>query len=757
MSKKKHSRRRKKKSRRSASSAKPAPVKEQSQVQGQKSQKVQSSPGFKLKQSWIIPVVAVLVAVTGVALVFLLKSSSDREDIHPVVKNSDLNVVLITLDTTRADRLGCYGYSQAKTPNLDFLARNGVRFDNAYCPVPLTLPSHCSILTGTYPTFHNVHNNGTYALTAEHVSMAEVLKSQGFITAAFLASFSVDSRFGLDQGFDMYDDNFSEDTPFKAPNSERKAEEVFARFSLWLEEHHSQHFFTWIHFFDPHLPFHPPDSYMIEFGNRPYDGEIAYMDFYVGEVIQKLREKNVLDKTLIIIAGDHGEGLGEKTEIGHGIFLYDMVMRVPFILYAENHLPRGSVISSRVRLIDIMPTLLEMLNIEGAYPYQGVSLIPYIESRENADLDSYIETYYPRENYGWSELTGLISEEWKYIQAPREELYNLKSDPNEEDNLALTEAGIVARMKKNLEDLVARSAHPGSGRRTPSQEERERLRSLGYVGFTEGNQEGPFADPKDKIDELQMLQRAQSYEFQGNFREAARLYERMLEARPLSSSSYVNLALAQAQLKQFDRTIATLQRGIEKIPDSEILLARLGHTYLVTGKLDEAFATMQQVLDLNPRYFDALTACAVILDNTGQKDEAHNYFKKALAIEPENKYLRVNYARSLATGGKIPQAIQAYSALVQDYPQEYILFQYLGIAYGVAGDYANAIKNLEQAVSLNPTPVAYFNLAVAYKETGKLAEAIRALELYLENPAGEDEASIRSVQAELQNLRTKIK
>jgi tetratricopeptide (TPR) repeat protein len=165
---------------------------------------------------------------------------------------------------------------------------------------------------------------------------------------------------------------------------------------------------------------------------------------------------------------------------------------------------------------------------------------------------------------------------------------------------------------------------------------------------------------------------------------------------------------------------------------------------------------MQQVLGLNPQYFDALTACAVILDNTGQKDEAQAYFQKALAIEPENKYLRVNYARSLATGGKIPEAIQAYSSLVQDYPQEYILFQYLGIAYGVAGDYANAIKNLEQAVSLNPTPTAYFNLGVAYKETGEIAEAIRALEIYLENPTGEDEASIRSVQAELQNLRKKL-
>ena len=699
---------------------------------------------------------AAAAVVIVVALVLLLTTSSDHDDTRQVRQDGDLNVVLITLDTTRADRLGCYGYTQAKTPNLDFLARNGVRFANTYCQVPLTLPSHCSILTGTYPTYHNVHNNGTYSLTAEHVSVAEVLKSNNFATAAFLASFSVDSRFGLDQGFDLYDDNFQEETPFKAVNSERKAEDVYSRFSHWLENHHSEQFFTWIHFFDPHLPFNPPDSYRLEFANRPYDGEIAYMDYYVGEVIQKLREKNILDKTFIIVAGDHGEGLGEKTEIGHGIFLYDMVMRVPLILYANNHLPR-KIISSRVRLIDIMPSILDMLNITGAYPYQGISLIPYIDGKENKDLDSYIETFYPRENYGWSELTGLISEDWKYINAPKKELYNLKSDPKEENNLAFSETGIVSKMERSLETLILNSASPGSGKRTPKQEDLERLRSLGYVGFTEGALEGPFEDPKDKIDELRMIQMAQSYEFQGNLREAAQLYEKLLDSRPLSASSYVTLALIQARLELFDLTIRTLKQGIDKIPDSEILLARLGHTYLVTGRLDEAFATMQKVLAINPRYFDALTACAVILDNLGQKDEAQVYFKKALVIEPENKYLRINNARSLATGGKIPEAIKVYNRLIQDYPQEFILYQYLGIAYGVAGDYDNSIKTLKQAINLNPTPTAYYNLGVAYKETGKIAEAIRALELYLENPTGEDQASIRSVQAELQNLRQALK
>ncbi|MFC2158560.1 sulfatase, partial [Acidobacteriota bacterium] len=335
MSKKKRSRRKKKRTTQPSPALKP--------VQTEKSQKNGTSGIPKSIKLWIIPTAVVI--VVGAVLLLTKKtpptvqtavSTSPSTGTTVITRNSDINVLLITLDTTRADRLGCYGYSKAKTPFLDFLAQNGVRFSNAYCQVPLTLPSHCSILTGTYPTFHNVHNNGTYSLDPSHLTMTEVLQSKDFQTGAFLASFSVDSRFGLDQGFDLYDDNFQEGSPFKAVNSERTAEDVYSRFSAWLDEFHTQQFFSWVHFFDPHLPYRPPDSYAIDFSENPYDGEIAYMDSYIGAVIKKLRDKNILGKTLIIIAGDHGEGLGDKVETGHGIFLYDNVMRVPLIFYAEN-------------------------------------------------------------------------------------------------------------------------------------------------------------------------------------------------------------------------------------------------------------------------------------------------------------------------------------------------------------------------------------------------------------------------------------
>ncbi|MBM3284805.1 MAG: sulfatase, partial [Candidatus Aminicenantes bacterium] len=240
-----------------------------------------------------------------------------------IKKDSSLNVLLVTLDTTRADRLGCYGYEKAKTPNLDFLAAKGVRFQNAYCQVPLTTPSHCSILTGTYPLYHQVRNNGSYALSAEITTLAEVLKGRDFQTAAFVSSFTVDSRFGLDQGFDVYDDTFVAGQTFKALNSERKAEAVFAAFSRWVEKGIAQPFFCWVHFFDPHLPYDPPPPFNEEFADDLYDGEIAYMDYYLGKTVALLRERNLLSRTLVILAGDHGEAFGEKVEAGHGVFLYD--------------------------------------------------------------------------------------------------------------------------------------------------------------------------------------------------------------------------------------------------------------------------------------------------------------------------------------------------------------------------------------------------------------------------------------------------
>jgi len=665
------------------------------------------------------------------------------------------NVLLITLDTTRADHLGCYGYKAARTPNLDSLAREGVRFARTYCPAPLTLPAHASIMTGLYPAAHTVRNNGHY-LPSGIRTLAEILKGKGYSTAAFVSSFSVDSRFGLDRGFDVYDDTFQSESPFKTQNAERRAEETFARFSRWLETGGKNRFFGWIHYYDPHLPYDPPSPYKEEFDGDPYDGEIAYMDRYVGAVLERLREQGVLEKTIVVVAGDHGEGLGDKVELGHGIFLYEETLRVPFILHNPAVFPRSQVIESQVRLIDIAPTILEITGLQNeAKGMKGQSLIARLRGKNLKAPDSLVETFYPRENFGWAELVGLISERWKYIQSPRPELYDLKSDPGEREDLAASSAAKAGELRKSLEqELLGSSAgdRPASERTGVRPEDQERLRSLGYVNFSPAARGSALPDPKEKIPLLRLIQQAQAYELEDNYAEAEKVYLRVLEDVPDSPAGYINLAIAQARQKKFDQALRTLDNGIARIPDSESLQVRLGHTYLVTGMLRKAFETMNKVLDLNARNVDALTVCAGILDTEGRKEEARGYYNRALAVEPESRYLRMSYAGNLASSGRLREAIEVYKKLINDFPEEQGFYQYVGIAYSYLGEFDQAISFLERALAIRPTATGFFNLAVAYDKSGNIREAVKNFNLYLDNSRGESEANIRKAKAELERL-----
>jgi arylsulfatase A-like enzyme/Flp pilus assembly protein TadD len=667
-----------------------------------------------------------------------------------IKKDGRLNIVLITMDTTRADRLGCYGSTRAKTPNLDALAAAGVRFENVYSQVPLTTPSHCSIMTGTYPLYHQVHNNGTYVLPQQMTTLAEILKSQGFETAAFVSSFTVDSRLGLAQGFDVYDDRFTEGEAFKPLNAERKAEKVYAAFRSWLNRSEKQPFFCWVHFYDPHLPYDPPAPYSVDFADSPYDGEIAYMDYYIGQVIAALREKNLFQQTLVVLAGDHGEAFGEKVETGHGIFLYDETLRVPMIFSAEGRLPRGVVVKPRVRLIDIAPSILDLIALPVPAEMQGTSLLSYVSGKQKAGLGTYLETYFPRENYGWSELIGLLDGDWKFIRAPKPELYNLKTDPGENVNAFAREGRRAREMQSRLEETIVRfSSGITPAKRELSSEEKEKLRSLGYVDQTAGIPSGPLPDPKDMVDELRTIQKAEALEREGNLAECAKVYQEILERNSKSPVNYVNLALIQAKLNQFDAAIQTLDRGIAAIPGSVTLLSRQAHTYMVMGRLQKSLGAWQAVLVIDPAYFDALLASGWILDLMGKKEEARGYLEKALAVEPENTFLRKTYAMNLATSGKLKEAISIYEKLRQENPGDYEVLQDLGICYGYAGDINSAIDALKAAVEIHPNPVAYYNLTVALKKVGNIKDAVYYLKLYLGNPEGEDEAKVRGAQQEL--------
>jgi len=650
-------------------------------------------------------------------------------------KTGEMNILLVTLDTTRADRIGCYGYKEAKTPNLDSIALNGVMFSNAYCQVPLTLPSHCSILTGTYPLYHQVRNNGFYYLTPEYLTLAEILKERGFKTAAFVSSFTVDSRFGIDQGFDFYDDKFIEGEVLKNFRSERKADKVFASFSHWLDEYFSQKFFCWIHFFDPHVPYDPPPPFREEFSERPYDGEIAYMDHYIGKMLDKLKEKNVFDNTLIILIGDHGEAFGEKGEIDHGFFIYDVTLRVPVIFYSQNYLPKGLAINARVRLIDIMPSILEMLTIPVGKEVQGVSLLPYIEGRRRDDLPSYIETYSPRENHGCSELIGLINGEWKYIQAPKPELYNLKSDPQEEKNVIRQEEKITSSMRRELKEKIRKfSSKKDAGKRKLTTEERERLRSLGYIGNvpSEAASTKPLSDPKDKIGEYRLFFQGNEYETQGNFQKATKYYEELLDLNPNTPGNYVRLALIYQKMRKTKDAVQLLEQGRERIPDSLIILSALSFSYFRERRFKKALENCQIILKKNPKFFDILVLSGTIMWEKQKWVEALRYFEKAIEIEPENKILQLRYAFCLVAVGRSKDALEVYMRLKQEYPRDYWVYRDLAIAHHSMGNLDIARDNLKRAAEINTATETYFDTAVILEKIGDLKGAIKYLKLYLE-------------------------
>jgi len=698
-------------------------------------------------------VAAVLVVLGALAGAWLVMKGRGAD----VERRAGRNLLLITLDTTRADRLGCYGYPDASTPNLDVLAAAGVRFETAYCPVPLTLPSHASILTGLDPVRHGVHNNGTYALGPDKLTLAEILKDRGYGTAAFTAAFSVDSRFGLDQGFDVYDDDFLTGSPFKPVNSERRAEQVHGLFASWLEGRKGGSFFAWVHFYDPHLPYDPPAEYLKDFAGRPYDGEIAYMDKYVGEVIRAVRDKGLMENTLVVIAGDHGEAFGEKVEKGHGIFLYEMSIKVPFILYADSGLPAGTVPKTPARLIDIVPTVLDLLDVRIPDGLDGRSLVPAMEGKRTRPADIYIETFYPRENWGWSELVGLISDGWKYIQAPRPELYDLADDPREERNLIDTNAARGGAMRAKLEGLLAASAGIQAGTRALSPAEQESLRSLGYVQLAGAPAGGSAPDPKDRVRDLELFQRASELDSAGDHAAAERAYRELLERTPHVAESYVNLALAQGRQQKFDEAIETLKRGLEAIPDSDILLVRLGHTYLVVERLPEALEAMQRAVLANPSSLDALTVSAIIYERWGRLDDALSQLEQALAIEPENEFRRMTYARILGMRGRLDEAIEAFAALARDYPGDPSYSQNLGIAYGLKKDYDRAIESLEKSLSLQPAAKTYINLAAAYYGKGRIADAVRTLESFLADPGEEKPETVEEARRELARLKASLR
>lgn len=696
-----------------------------------------------------------LAAAISIGLTFPALSGAATK----VGKNGGCNVLLITMDTTRADRIGCYGYRGASTPNLDALARAGVRFEDAYAPVPLTLPSHASLFTGTLPVFHGVHNNGFYALGPEALTLAEVLKDRGYVTAAFVSSFTVDSRFGTAQGFDVYDDVFGDGEILKNFRSERRGDATAASFLRWLETHGDRTFFAWVHFYDPHLPYDPPSPFKEEFKGRPYDGEIAFMDSEIGRIVAALREKGLLGKTLIVAAADHGEALGEHKELDHGLFLYDDTLRVPLLMAADGRLPGGMVVRSRVRLVDVFPTILDFFKVKIPKMTQGTSLLPAVRGGRGS-LPVVAETRYPEENFGWSSLEALIDGPWKYIEAPRAELYNLEKDPAEERNVLGENGDIAAGMARKLKDLIGKSSAPKPpAMRKLSAEEEQRLRSLGYVGggVKAGGPARSLPDPKDKIPDYLLYFRGNLLETEGRFEQAAACYTEVLRLNPDVPWNYVNLAFLEMKRDRVSEAVGILEKARSRFPDSIVILSRLMTFYSRAERFEDALAAGRAVLALDPRYFDALFLSGTILARQGKWEDALRSYERALEIEPENRTLRMRRAVTLAALGRTKKAILVLEEILREAPREPAAYSDLARLYEKEGNIPMALENAEKVVELDPSPGAYRAFAILLAKAGNMKEAVRWLRRYLETAPATDAAGKKEAAAVLADWENKLR
>ena len=653
------------------------------------------------------------------------------------------NVLVITLDTTRADRIGAYGCRTAQTPNLDRLAAEGVLFESAHTSVPLTLPAHSSLFTGRYPIANQVRNNGNYFLPENETTLAEVLRDRGYDTRAVVSAFVLLSKFGVNQGFALYDDSLDTHEMIRNYKSEIPAGMVYEKFSSWPRESGGKPFFYWLHFYDPHTPYRPPEEFAKRFPPGPlglYDGEIAFVDGWVGRVLQSLRERGQLERTLVIVAGDHGEAFGEHAEHGHGIFCYEEALRVPLIVHAPG-LFKPRRVAARVGLVDVMPTVLEALGAEVPATVQGRSFLPLLKgrSREGEPIH-YFESLYGLEEMNWAPLTGLLYRDYKYVSLPEAELYDLADDRLEKQNLFLRKNIVAREMDKRLAAFVAGHSQRGDARRSLSAGDKEQLQALGYIS-TFSSQAATVLDPKKGVlidarlkDISQLIGRKQTAAAE------AELQRLLMENPGLKMPHVYNLTYKIALLKHDPAgALNSLRQAIEDFPDVENFKQTLALALYDMKLYDRAEKRCREILAANPRNTRAVILLGEIREKQGRPVEAVEHYARARDIEPQNVSLRIKYAELLITLKRYEQAVTEYNQLLENeeaagQPELLLKVALLNTRYGSMAD---AEQMLARAVAIKPAGKFFFNYALVLARNGRLDQALATMETALERHASE--------------------
>jgi choline-sulfatase len=625
-------------------------------------------------------------------------------------KPSRPRVFLITIDTLRADHVHCYGYDRIRTPALDLLAKQGIRFTQAFTPSPITNSSHTSILTGLLPSSHGVSDFGV-PLSATHPTLAELLTKRGYRTAAFIGAVILDSKSlapGLDRGFQFYD-NFPEHPTTKSRwgRLERRGMEVEQRAESWLNAHPAGSHFVWVHFYDPHDPYEPPPPYSDIYKDRLYDGEIAYADSALGHFLAYLKKQGWYDGALIVVVGDHGEGLGEHREDTHGIFLYDSTTHVPLLVKLPDSREAGKEVEAQVRTTDIMPTILDLLGLPMPENLDGASLRPFFAGTEMAPRTVFGQTDYPL-RFGWAPLRSVRSEGFKFIEAPKPELYDLRSDPGELRNEYVPWNTDALKLRKTLAELNPPSLT--SGKPSPSAVSAgtiDELHALGYLGpadalsSTDVPEPSLLPDPKDKIEEQNLLHAAMMATESDEPAKARISLEKLLQFDDKSAIALSQLGHLEITSGNYIKALEYLRRAHELRPEDAAAALDYARALELNRDLAGACDVLQASLRLNPNQFSARLLLGQFYFRSGDPKAAQDQLEAAALMQPDNVEARTSLSKVLISQKKFADVVELLEPLAESSGSNPDVFELLAQAYTGLGRLGDARRTELRAKALH--------------------------------------------------------
>lgn len=662
------------------------------------------------------------------------------------------DVLLITVDTLRADALGFAGNSSAATPVLDELAAQGVTFERAHAHNVMTLPSHANILTGRYPYQHGVRDNSGFVLPDDLPTAATLLQNAGFRTAAVVAAFPLDVRYGLGRGFDLYDDRYPEaGRPGAIP--ERRGDEVVRRALDWWRQHEGERRFLWIHLFDPHAPYEPPEPHATRFASEPYLGEVAAVDEFLAPLLEPLLDGERRARTLVVFTSDHGESLGEHGELTHGLFAYEATLRVPLVLWGAGQAPGRS--EEPARHIDILPTILEAAAVDPPSGLPGRSLLALDKSADERDepVESYFEALNANLTRGWAPLHGVLRDGHKLISLPLPELYDLARDPAEEQNLVDRERPLARELSRRLPAAALAPPEPAAA----GAAEAEALRSLGYLSGTATRKAsyGPEDDPKNLIELDQKTHRFLDLFGRGRLEEATRLAREIVAARPSMAVAHFHLAQVLLERGRVEEAIATMEAALEGGAASDELLNQLGLSLAQTGRPARAVELLAPLAG-ESRDPELLATYALALSDAGRHEDARKTLIQIFELDPTHGRARELLALVALRQERWQDAAAEAERALELGAERPDALNYLGVARYNQGRPGEALEAWRRAAELDPADLeVLFNLYRVAMETGNRGLARDALRRFIaQAPPERFAADLERARALLEQLET---